>query len=188
MAIATVFLTVLAGVGGAWLVRWRLGVLAVGLAVALTTRTAWSRPFPIDVPLIAAPLAQPPAYLRPSPDQPPIYRVVATTPADAIVAELPFGTIAYEIRYTFFTRAHGRRILNGYSGVLPPAYTAHEAALRAPLADAAWASLAPATHVVVHTSAWPDDTGTRVRDWLEQHGAHRLADVDGAWLYELPSR
>jgi len=189
VAVATVYLSVLAGFAAVWLARWRLGVAAVAVAVALTTRTAWSRPFPIDVPLITEPLAQPPAYLHPGGPPPPIYRLASTLPASAVLVELPFGTTAYEVRYTWFTRVHGRRVLNGYSGLLPPAYLARQAALATPIRDdaAAWNALAPATHAVVHVAAWRDDTGRRVAAWLESRGARLVGDAgDGARLYELP--
>lgn len=188
VAVATVFLSVLAGFAAVWLARWRLGLVAVAVAVAMTTRTAWSRPFPIDVPLMTEPLAQPPAYLHPGGPPPPIYRLASTLPASAVLAELPFGVTAYEVRYTWFTRVHGRRVLNGYSGLLPPGYVARQAALATPIRDdaAAWGALAPATHAVVHAAAWGDDTGRQVAAWLESRGARLVGDAgDGARLYEL---
>lgn len=190
VAIAATLLSVLGGFGAAWLARWRVALVPVAVAVALVTRTGWQPPFPIDGALTSDTLAAAPGYLRPSASLPRIYRFVATTAPDAVIAELPFGDLGYEIRYTYFTAAHRRRLLNGYSGVLPPSYEARRAVLAAPRADpdAAWAALAPATHVVVHEQAWRDDTGTRVRAWLEARGARVVANVDGAWLYELGAR
>ena len=188
VAIAATLLAVLGGIGAAWLARWRLALLPVAVTVALVTRTGWLPPFPIDGELPSATLAAAPAYLRPSAALPRIYQFVATTPPESVVAELPFGDLGYEIRYTFFTAAHRRRLLNGYSGVLPPSYEARRTVLVTPLADAeaAWAALAPATHVLVHADAWRDDTGERVRAWLDTRGARLVASVDGAWLYALP--
>ncbi len=191
IAILTVFLSLLAGTGAAWLARRRTGLAGVAVAVALGTRTGWQPPFPLDVELPSGPYAAAPAYLRPSAGPPRIYQFVATTPRDAVVVELPFGDLGYEIRYTYFTAAHRRRILNGYSGVLPPSYQARRTqSLAAPFTDpdVSWAALAPATHVIVHTDAWSDDTGARVRAWLDTHDARVVASVDGAWLYELPPR
>lgn len=190
VAIAATLLSVLGGIGAAWLARWRLALIPVGLAVALVTRTGWQPPFPLDGPLTSITLAATPAYLRPSAAMPRIYQFVATTPRDAVIAELPFGDLGYEIRYTYFTAAHRRRLLNGYSGVLPPSYEARRAVLAAPLGnpDAAWTALAPATHVLVHDGGWRDDTGTGVRAWLDARGARVVASADGAWLYALPPR
>ncbi|MGD9903575.1 MAG: hypothetical protein AB7U83_08895 [Vicinamibacterales bacterium] len=198
VAVATVFLSILAGFGAVWLARWRAGLVVVVAVVALSTRTAWSRPFPIDVPIVSAPLAQPPAYLHPAvfapPNLPPGVAappVYFRVPPEAVLVELPFGTTAYEVRYTWFTRLHGRRVLNGYSGLLPAGYTARQAALADPTRDpdAAWAALAPATYVLVHGAAWPDDTAGRIATWLEGRGARLVVDAgDGARLYELPPR
>ena len=190
VAIAATLLAVLGGIGAAWLARWRLALIPVAVAVALVTRTGWQPPFPIDGALPSDTLATTPAYLRPSAALPRIYQFVATTPPESVVAELPFGDLGYEIRYTFFTAAHRRRLLNGYSGVLPPSYEARRTVLAAPLAapDVSWAALSPATHVLVHADAWRDDTGAQVRAWLETRGARVVATVDGAWLYALPPR
>ncbi len=190
VAIAATVLAVLGGLGAAWLARWRLALVPVAVAVALVTRTGWQPPFPIDGVLPSATLAAAPAYLRPGAALPRIYQFVATTPREAVVAELPFGDLGYEIRYTFFTAAHRRRLLNGYSGVLPPSYEARRTVLAAPLAapDVSWAALSPATHVLVHADAWRDDTGAQVRAWLESRGSRVVASVDGAWLYALPPR
>lgn len=188
--IGLLFLSVLAGIGAAWLARWRTGVLAVALLTLVATRTAWTQPYLIDGLVTSADLPPPPPYLRPAATAPAIYRFAATLPRDAVLAELPFGDMAYEIRYTFFTLAHGRRILNGYSGVQPPSYVGRTLVLREPLADpdATWRALAPATHVVVHSGGWHDDTGDRLRAWLESRDARVVANAEGAWLYELPRR
>lgn len=190
VAIGATLLSILGGLGAAWLCRWRLALAPVAIAVALVTRTGWQTPFPIDGELTSSTLAATPAYLRPSMTPPRIYQFVATTPGDAVIAELPFGDLGYEIRYTFFTAAHRRRTLNGYSGVLPPSYEARRAVLAAPLAnaDASWTALAPATHVLVHDTAWRDGTGAGVRAWLDARGARVVASADGAWLYELGTR
>lgn len=188
VTIAASLLALLGGAAAVWLCRWRLGIAATVVAVALVTRHGWQPPFPIDGVLASGALAAPPAYLRPSPVSPRLYQFVAAIPADAVVAELPFGELSHEIRYTFFSGQHRRRTLNGYSGVLPDSYLARQKLLAAPLdqPEASWTALRAATHVVVHDRSWPDGTGARIRVWLEGHGARVVASVDGAWLYQLP--
>ncbi len=66
VAIAATLLSLLAGVGAAWLTRWRVGLVVTAVAVALVTRTGWQPPFPLDGVLDAEPLAAPPGYLRPA--------------------------------------------------------------------------------------------------------------------------
>ena len=51
--------------------------------------------------------------------------------------------------------------------------------------DAAWAALAPATHVLVHERAWADDRGTAIHAWLASRGASVIAERDGAKLWHL---
>jgi hypothetical protein len=62
--------------------------------------------------------------------------------------------------------------------------------LARPLLDpeASARAIGGATHVIVHSQAWRDDTGARVSAWLEQFGARLIAESDGAALYELPVR
>lgn len=186
--IAMALVSVLGGLGAAWLGRHRVGlVLACGLTV-MAVQPARTSPFVMDRVIGTVGPLPPPPYLRPSAGTPPIYALAKTLPADAVLIELPFGDIGYDIRYTYFTLAHGHRIVNGYSGIFTTPYLERSAVLGRPLADreAAWRSLSPATHVIVHTRGWRDDTGSRVRAWLDTRGARELGDVDGAWIYELP--
>jgi hypothetical protein len=146
-------------------------------------------PFPVDRawPFVSAGLAEVPGYLRPAPEPPPVYRFVAGLDHDAVLAELPFGDTAYDLRYMYFSSFHRRPMLNGFSGVFPASYLARRDRLRQPSADqaAAWEALAPATHAIVHTEAWPDDTGAHVARWLEAHGARQAGAFNGALVYVL---
>lgn len=182
--------SVLAGIGAAWLSRWRVGLVVALLLASLAVRPAFATPFMMNREIGTTGLPPQPAYLRPSTTPPAIYRFVRTLPPDAVIAELPFAVLGYEILYTYFTLGHGHRTINGYSGVLPPSYLARAAVLQAPLADpeTAWRALAPATHVIVHPYAWHDDTGARIRAWLESHGAQLVIEADHAWLLALPDR
>jgi hypothetical protein len=132
----------------------------------------------------------PPVYLTPAPELPPIYRAVSSLEPGATLAELPFGAPWYEVRYMFFAATHQRRLLNGYSGVFPPSYLARQRVLQRPLLDPERSAqaLGGATHVIIHGQAWADDTGARLGAWLEQFGATRIFDADGAALYALPVR
>jgi hypothetical protein len=180
-------LALLAGAGAAWVTRRRAGWVAAAAGIALATGSAILRPFPLNAALDAAPLVTPPAPPFEPAALPAIYRHLRTIPADSVVVEFPFGSTPYEVRFTYFTRAHQRRLVNGYSGLLPAGYLAARAALRDPLAapDRAAAAMGGATHAIVHAGAWPDDTGARLARWLERGGARLLARADGAALYDL---
>lgn len=186
--IALALFSVLAGLGAARLAQWRAGVAAVVALTVLAVQPLRTTPFMLDRVIATVGPPPPPAYLRPSADAPRIYRFARTLPADAVLVELPFGDIGYEIRYTYFTLTHGRRLVNGYSGIQPLLYQQRAAILASPTAnlDLTWRALEPATHVVVHTHGWYDDTGAQLRAWLESRGARAFANADGAWLYALP--
>ncbi len=192
--VAVVLLTALAvlgGIGAALLAR-RAGRAGASLAVAVAAAhlyLQWMGPIPLDRPIHGAGVNPAPAYLRPAQDAPLIYRFLATTPPSAVLAEFPFGDPGYELRYMYFGLMHERRLLNGYSGFFPLSYRNRAALLKDPPAapEAAWAALAPATHVLVHTGAWDDSRRTTIGEWLEGHGARRLAARDGAVLWQLPA-
>ena len=188
-----VFLAVLAGFGVAALERVSRLAGRVVAVIALGVFIAQARPdaFPLDQPLPSEGLVSPPpAYLTPSAALPSIYRAVESLRPGAVLAELPFGDSWYDLRYMYFSGVHRRRLLNGYSGLFPPSYLARQRVLARPLLDpqASAQALGGASHVIVHTAGWPDDTGARVGAWLAQFGATVIAEGDGAVLYELPAR
>jgi hypothetical protein len=185
------FLSMLAGIGVARIEamskRAALAAVAVGCATFL-----WQThvsPFPLDRewPYVSAGLAPVPAYLRPAPSLPPVYRFLGTLDRDAVLAEFPFGDNAYDLRYMYFSIAPRRPMLGGYSGVFPASWVARRNVLARPLEapDAAWTALDGATHAVVHARGWPDDTGVRVADWLRRHGAREVGVFDDAHVFVL---
>ena len=187
--VLTASLAVLAGIGAAWLQRHGgvAGGAVAGVLAAAHLTVQWMGPIPLDAPLLTPGLQPTPAYLRPAVAAPEIYRVVAATEPEAVVVELPIGDPGYELRYMYFQLSHGRPLLNGYSGYFPRSYRHRVARLVNPLTDpeAAWAALAPATHVVVHGRAWNDDRGTAIGAWLASRGASLIAERDGAKLWHL---
>jgi hypothetical protein len=172
--------------------RWRVGgAVVAAVALALFLVASRPEPFPLNGQLPSAGLVTPPPpYLTPSSTLPGIYRAVDSLRQGAVLAELPFGDSWYDLRYMYFSGMHRRRLLNGYSGLFPPSFLARQRVLQRPLLDlqASAQALGGATHVIVHSQGWPDDTGKRVGAWLEEFGATRLAEADGAILYELPVR
>jgi hypothetical protein len=189
--VAGLFLAVLAGYGAARIARrtWAPGVLAVAGVLIIADSAA----MPLGMNHTwGVSEATPPARVYPIATAPPVYRRVATLPAGSVIAEFPFGDNAWEIRYVFYAAAHGKPILNGYSGAFPPAYLRRVAALRrlATDGDTAWQALveAGATHVVVHVPAFANPNEPRMLSaWLEGRGAQFLESFpDGDALYALP--
>ncbi|MBI3494116.1 MAG: hypothetical protein HY047_20410 [Acidobacteria bacterium] len=166
------FLASLAGVGVA-LIESRARRIAQIVAVVGCGIFLWqTRPAPFPVnrpwPFVSAGLAPVPAYLSPTLQVPLIYRWASQLGPGAVLVEFPFGDNAYELRYMFFASTRGWRMLGGYSGIFPPSYLA--------------------THAIVHTAAWPDDTGDRIARWLQQHGAREAGRFDAARAFVLPPR
>ncbi|MFN2447198.1 MAG: hypothetical protein ABR606_16650 [Vicinamibacterales bacterium] len=188
-ALVLIFLPLLAAAGAAFLERQvgLAGRLLVLIMTGVFLWQTWPAALPVNTVLPSPGLASPPAYLRPSPRLPEIYRAVSGLDADAVIAELPFGDPYYEVRYMFFAATHGRRLLNGYSGIFPPSYLARQRTLASPLDQpaAALEALAPATHVIVHEGAWTDGEGSRLVAWLESVGAAPVLTVEGAHLLAL---
>ena len=132
--------------------------------------------------------ATPPARVYPatSPSLPPVYARIAALPPGAVITEFPFGDMAWEIRYVYYSAVHGKPITNGYSGSFPPAYKERLARLQRVTAnpEAAWQSLRDAgtTHVVFHRNAFArSEDADAVEMWLKSHGAtelERFADGD----------
>jgi hypothetical protein len=164
--IAALMLAVLGGMGaavlGGWLGRWRLATPL--LAVLAVAALAESAVLPLPVARIAPP-ARAPA----------VYAAVARTPAAAVVAELPLGGVDGDLRAMFYSLAHWRPILNGYSGFFPPQYAQLTVALsdvpRHPEIALAALRQHGATHVVVHEAGWPDGQGVNTTAALRERGA-----------------
>jgi len=188
------FLAILAGLGVAYLESFsrRAAQVAGVAACALFLWQTRPSPFPLDRPWppVSEGLAPVPEYLRPAPETPAIYRFVASLDRPVVLAEFPFGDDAYDLRYMYFSTAHRRPMLAGYSGVFPERYLARKALLQRPFEqpDAAWAALAGATHALVHARAWQDDTGGRIARWLQDRGAREAGRFDGARIFELSTR
>jgi hypothetical protein len=168
----------------------RRGALAACLALAILAEGG-AAPLPLDRAETAEGLSLPPAQLPNAADPPPVYAFVRDLPGRAVLAEFPFGTPAWDVRYAYATLLHGHRILNGYSGGVPLSYAANAGALadvtRDP--DVAWSRLAGAgaTHAVVHEAAYPAGRGAAVTGWLVARGARRLARFGSDEVLALPS-
>jgi hypothetical protein len=186
------FLGVLGGVGAAVIEsRWPR-VMKLAAAPLVLALVVWAKPsaLPYNRELPSAGLTPPAAYLTPSPNSPLIYQAVDSLPRGAILVEFPFGDSGYDLRYMYFAATHRRRLLNGYSGVFPPSFVERQRLLSKPTLDppAAARAIRPATHAVVHRTAWNDNSGMVISGWLEALGARSIAEHDGAVLYELPVR
>jgi hypothetical protein len=191
--VAAVYLSVLAGIGAAWLfktplaARWSARPLLIVMSGLFLIEVVFA-PMPINQTWGDGPIA-PPGWVEPASRAPGVYRQLAGMPGDLVVAEFPFGDPAWELRYVYYSTVHWKRILNGYSGGFPHGYKVRVAQLQrvAEAPDDAWAALRAAgtTHVVVHEAALASDERSVLRAWLATRGARELGRFDGDVLYDL---
>ena len=118
-----------------------------------------------------------------------MYRFVAQLPASAALAELPFGEVAFDVRYMFYSTLHWRPLANGYSGGAPDSYGLLSESLKDLLRrpEPAWNALASsgATHAIVHENSYADGRGSQVSNWLRSHSARELAVFDSDRVFAI---
>ena len=188
--VAYVFLSILAGYGLAALDRLGRGPVLVAAAGALFLVEATGAPIGLNLPMGARGLARPPERVEPAASAPPVYHALRELPPGTVVAELPFGATAWELRYVYYSTVHRHRLLNGFSGGFPRSYHQHRQWLENPVRtpDDAWSALrqAGATHVVVHRRAYRRSGDRAVIRWLNDRGARHVRSFDRSELFALP--
>jgi hypothetical protein len=190
--IAAVYLSALAGIGAAWLMRPTMTrqtarVVVIALSLAFLVEATFA-PMPVNQTWGDTSIA-PPARLQPAPSAPAVYRQLAALPGELVVAEFPFGDPAWELRYVYYSTVHWKRLVNGYSGGFPQGYKVRVARFQrlADAPDEAWTALRQtgATHAVVHEDALAAGEARLIREWLESRGARESGRFGGDVLYDL---
>jgi hypothetical protein len=126
---------------------------------------------------------------------PPIFDRIAQTPDARVVLHLPIPPYPYEAHYMYFSIAHWRPIVNGYSGYEPPEYLAVKQRVRHDLYSADtldYLSRLGVTHISVHLFQFKTPRERRrllrwERQWTAEPG-RRLEPVASAGrdrLYRL---
>jgi hypothetical protein len=120
-----------------------------------------------------------------------VYREIARMPDVRVIAELPFGDPAWELRYVYYAHVHWKRLINGYSGGFPQSYKVRAALLTriGEQGDAAWQAVRDAgvTHVIVHRRAFPSGQAEVAEAWLTAHGARLVQQYGDDLLFALPA-
>ena len=110
--------SVLAGYGLAWLLggiqsSWKRRLMGSGFALLVLIEYA---SFPISMPSV--PVGR---------DFPQVYTWLAQQPGDFAILEIPLPTRPEEVfrdaPYVYFSTYHWKKLVNGYSGFIPPGYT-----------------------------------------------------------------
>lgn len=186
--IVALALAILAGVVVARVRRASMAAGVLGLAFLLESH---SLPFLVNVMVPLRHFATPEARVYRPRAAPPIYHAVARVRSDAVLLEIPFNEPDYDVRAVYYSTAHWRKLVNGYSGFFPLRYSRLAAILRAfdRADDIAWRALAEVgvTHVIVHEGAYLDDEGLRFSAWLRARGAVEVSRDRADVLFELPA-
>jgi hypothetical protein len=166
--------------------RRNWSILIAAVAMALLVEASPSE-FPVNGMQGTPGFGVPEARLYPPRDAPPIYRAVSSLDRDAILLELPIGDPNWDVRAVYYSTAHWRALINGYSGFFPPHYGSLIARLgstgRNP-DDATQALLdSGATHVLFHEQGFAGAEGAESRRWLESTGAREVAREGPDTLY-----
>jgi hypothetical protein len=172
----------LAGHGAAAIARRRHGTTVVALFTALVVAESWAVPLPLNensTAYLQSGLVPLPGALAMGSATPAVYRFAAELPPSSVLLELPFGEVAFEVRYMFYSTVHWRPLVNGYSGGAPEEYGLWVEQLKGAIEvpDVAWQAVlaSPATHVVVHEGSYAGDQGRQVGDFVRVHGGQEVA-------------
>jgi hypothetical protein len=188
--IAVLMLSVLGGFGAAYLSsRRRAPVWLAGLSVAFLAES-------LVLPFTVNGVSATPGYNLPEarvyrPQRAPnIYKEFVRQAPGGVLAELPLGESDFDLRALYYSTAHWRPLLNGYSGYYPPHYGRLALALSdvprfpGPALEALHAH--GATHVIVHEGAFIGDRGVNTSAVLLAHGARELYREGPDVLLGLP--
>jgi hypothetical protein len=191
--IVLLFLSMLAGWGVVFLLTsTRRTALVAGIASACFLAESTAAPLPMNTTAPEATLRQPPAFVGTGSSIPPVYAYLRTLPPDAVIAHLPFGSEAYELRYVYYSTAHWHRLLNGYSGHFPESYWRRYGPLSRVLEDPgeAWTALlaSNAAFLVIHKDAFRDGDGERVSRDLQALGARPVVSFGADDVLKMPGR
>jgi hypothetical protein len=180
--IAALGLATLAGLGAALFERRRHGLAWLALLALLIVAESWAAPIPVNINSTdyeQAGLVPLPATVARGSGGPVVYRFLAGLPPSSALIELPFGEVAFETRYMFYSTLHWRRLVNGYSGGAPAQHSLWAERFRDVLdrPQPAWQAVVEsrATHIVVHEGSYLEGGGQQISEWVRAHGGRELA-------------
>jgi hypothetical protein len=191
--IAAVYLSLLGGIGAAWVLRRAAdGRAARSLAIAFAMVFLVEAAF---APLLVNQTwgedgIIPPPRVEPASSAPAVYRHLRLSADDVVIAEFPFGDPAWELRYVYYSTVHWKRLVNGYSGGFPQGYKVRVARLQRvnqfPVAALQTLIDAGTTHVIVHEAAMPAAEVAMLHAWLQGGGFAEIGRFESDVLYDLP--
>ena len=189
--IAALMLAILGGYGAAVLgARRHGGVILAAIGAAFLLEATFV-PFLVNGVTPPRGFTTPEARVYRPARAPAVYREVArAVPGDAVIVELPLGSPDFDLRATYYSIVHWRRMLNGYSGFTPPHYGKLTSELsevsRRPEISLQALREAEATHAIVHESAYLGAEGPETSASLRRLGAVELFRDGSDVLLALP--
>jgi hypothetical protein len=187
--IVVLMLSVLGGYGAAVIARLQRGTTMVFVLAAAFLFEATAAPFAVNGMSAVRGYNTPEARLYPPNRAPAVYKAVAQTPRASVIAELPIGQTDFDVRATYYSTAHWRQLVNGYSGFFPRHYGRMTFALneipRHPELSGETLRELGVTHVIVHEGAYLDNEGRDTTAVLQHNGARQIFREDGDVLLAL---
>jgi hypothetical protein len=176
--IVALTLSVLAGYGAAWIAARRWGRLVLAGCVVAFLAEATQIPFVVNGMTATTKFNLPEARLYRPARAPAVYKEAAQLPRDSVLVELPLGYPDFDLRAMYYSLAHHRPILNGYSGFFPVSYGRLTFALselpRHPALSLDALRQGGATHAIVHEGAFLAAEGVDTSAALRRLGATEL--------------
>jgi hypothetical protein len=188
--IVALALAILGGFGAAALSRSRAGAGLVALVAAVFLLEGTAVPFVVNGTTAPDGYTTPPARVYRPARAPRLYREMRHLVGEGVLAELPIGQPDYDLRALYYSTAHWRPLLNGYSGFYPPYWgpltTALSTIPRHPEVAMRTLRGASVTHVLVHEAAYLGSEGPQTSAALRAAGAVEV-DRDGTdVLFAIP--
>ena len=159
--------------------------VAAGIAlIRLTASSPRSVRVAMTVLVLVAITADSWTFTCPMPSVPALIELPSRVPDSAAVLELPLGNVGSDIAAVYRSIAHGRPVVNGYSGYEPPHYRVLKAGL-GERDDSVLTTLTKSAAIVV-IIARSDDPGGGLASFVERHGgAVRLEGTATHAMYLL---
>jgi hypothetical protein len=183
-------LSALAGYGAAVLARGRAGRTVVMAMAAAFLLEGTAVPFVVNGMGPERGFNLPEARVYRPARAPRVYTEGVRAANVEVLAELPLGYATYDLRATYYSTVHWRKIVNGYSGFFPPQYPRLAFVLsevpRHPEESMRALRDAGATHVLVHEGAYLGSEGKETSDALRTRGARELYRDGGDVLFAIP--
>jgi hypothetical protein len=160
--------------------------VAAGIAlIRLTASSPRAMRAAVTVLVLLAITADGWTFTCPMPSVPAFVAVPSHVPESAAVLEMPLGNVGHDIAAVYRSIAHGRHVVNGYSGYEPPHYRLLKTGLdeRDDSVLTTLTRFAPLVMII----AREDDPGGGLAEFAERHpDAVRLEETAGRTLYLLP--